>query len=238
MLSAAARARQPSVRYDTATESALKLDSHPRNRVRPTSGIAPASDVLQALRVATADRHAAVDGVMPLSRPSPTLGDYIDHLRHVRAWLHPMERWLAGSRVYSNPRFPQILQTPLIDADLTEAGLSSAWEDARIHLRQWPPHTSESYQWGARYVIEGSRLGAAVLFRRLSDALRPHALRYLAGNGGSTQRWPDFLRELQASVQTPSEIHEACEGACDSFDALLALCPLQYCSLPLQRRQS
>ena len=200
--------------FEHGTESALK-------------------EVLAALRAATAQRHESVDRSMPLSRPNPNINDYVEHLRLMRAWLHPLECWLEGSDVYPDSSSPRILQTSLIDADLAEVGLPSeevglpSEADACVTKPgRWPARALVSYRWGARYVIEGSRLGAAVLYRRLSNDLRPHNLRYLQGDaGGSTDRWPKFLRDLRASVQTPAEIEAACEGACDSFDALLALRP-------------
>jgi heme oxygenase len=162
---------------------------------------------------------------MPLSRLNPQLTDYIDHLCIMRTWLGPLERWLSTSRAPFPTSPPCAPQTSLIDADLAEAGMfdMGAHEDAATS--HWPAHATEPYHWGARYVIEGSRLGASVLYHRLVDALRPHKLRYLQGAiETSTGRWPRFLRELRASVQTPTDVNEACTGACASFDALLAIC--------------
>ena len=176
----------------------------------------PASDVVAALRAATVERHRTIDRSMPLSRPNPQLTDYVEHLRIMRTWLQPLECWLGGSA---------ILQTSLIDADLVEAGVPER-ANAANGTSGRPVDATASYRWGARYVIEGSRLGAAVLYRRLSHALRPHKLRYLQdGTGISPDRWPNFLRELRASVKTPAEIEQACQGACASFDALIAICP-------------
>jgi heme oxygenase len=186
--------------------------------------VVPGSDVLAALRAATAERHSVVDRSMPLSRPNPTMADYIDHLRLMRAWLQPLEGWLATSDVYPERHSPQILQTSLIDADLAESGLQCEPEQRGMSACGRPADADISYQWGARYVIEGSRLGAAVLYRRLAHALRPHSLHYLqGGTEASKNRWPQFLHELRATVRAPSEIEAACEGACDSFDALIAV---------------
>jgi heme oxygenase len=185
--------------------------------------VTPVSEVLAALRAATKERHEIIDRSMPLSRADPTLADYIDHIRLMRAWLHPLECWLYSS-AYSRPSSPQLLQTALIDADLVEAGRPFEPEPASTANKCWADDADAAYRWGARYVIEGSRLGAAVLFRRLANTLRPHTLRYLQyGSGASGERWQKFLRELRAGVQTSSEIEKACEGARASFDALLSL---------------
>jgi heme oxygenase len=75
------------------------------------------------------------------------------------------------------------------------------------------------------YVVEGSQLGGAVLHKRLADQLAPHPLRYLAGAGeaGPGPRWRAFMLALRAQVQGEEEVAEACSGACDAFDRILAL---------------
>ena len=151
---------------------------------------------------------------MPLSQIRPTHAEYIEHVRLMRAWLHPLECWLDDSTHF---------QTALIDADLADAGIHPEAEQTGMRMRRWPTEAHASYRWGARYVIEGSRLGAAVLYRRLRYALRPYQLHYLhGGDAAFPNRWPEFLRDLSDAVQTPAEIAEACQGACESFDALLA----------------
>ena len=86
--------------------------------------------------------------------------------------------------------------------------------------------------WGVAYVIEGSRLGGQVLYRRLAEPLAPHPLRYLQGAGGQTgARWRAFLESLRAALDTPARIQAACDGAAWAFERLLQLsrraCPLQ-----------
>lgn len=173
-----------------------------------------AESVLAALRAATAQRHAAIDRGMPLSRQNPTHADYVDHLRLMRAWLVPLAA-LPGASAHR--------QIALIDADLAEAGLPVP-APAGQSLANWRIDAHDSYRWGARYVIEGSRVGAAVLYRRLKDTLRPYELHFLRGGSGmSADRWPRFLRQMCSAVQSPAEIDAACAGACESFDALLLL---------------
>ena len=88
----------------------------------------------------------------------------------------------------------------------------------------WHGSDSAAYRWGVSYVIEGSRLGGAVLYRRLANQLAPHPLRYLRADGVAPgPRWQHFLRALRAHVQGAPAIAEACRGACDAFDSLIAL---------------
>jgi heme oxygenase len=184
------------------------------DKAAPPSGTRE-STVLAALRAATRERHRVVDLSMPLSHDDATLADYVDHLQLMRAWLHPLERWL-GSRA--------IRETALIDADLADAGVSPLRNEADTGRFAWPSNVNDAYRWGVRYVIEGSRLGAAVLYRRSKDRLAPNKLRYLqGGDEASTDHWPDFLRNLRAAVFSPADIADACQGARAGFDALLAL---------------
>ena len=182
--------------------------------------------VLAALRAATAERHTLLDSGMPLAAADPTLADYRRHLAMLEAWLLPIERWLA--RHDDGPQAPALFapttRGDLIAADLADApaardgipAIDTAW------LEQAP--ADAAYRWGVCYVIEGSQLGGAVLYKRLAGPLAPHPLRYLRGDGhGPGARWRQFMQEMDAQVRSPSDIRSACAGACDAFDALLAL---------------
>ena len=182
------------------------------------------SEILAALREATATRHAELDSGMPLARPLPTLQDYRAHLALLRRWLEPIEAWQA--RFADGPQDAALLapspHLPQIEADLADPALAQG-EDPEA-AAPWHGHDSAAYRWGVSYVIEGSRLGGAVLYRRLADRLAPHPLRYLqAGGVPPGPRWQHFLRALRASVQDEAAVAEACQGACDAFDSLIAI---------------
>ena len=87
----------------------------------------------------------------------------------------------------------------------------------------WPAQGSAGWRWGVCYVIEGSQLGGAVLYKRLAPALAPHPLAYLRGNGSPGPRWQQFLAALRTHVVEPAQIEDACAGARDAFDRLIAL---------------
>ncbi|WP_308807638.1 biliverdin-producing heme oxygenase [Pseudoduganella dura] len=129
----------------------------------------------------------------------------------------PVRRRPAGCRI-ARPR-PHL---PLIEADLADASLPPV--DAALPPAQWQGRDSAAYRWGVAYVIEGSRLGGAVLYRRLAERLAPHPLRYLHNDGVPPgPRWQQFMRALRAHVQGQAAIAEACQGARDAFDSLIAL---------------
>jgi heme oxygenase (biliverdin-IX-beta and delta-forming) len=185
-------------------------------------------DVLEALRSATGARHNVLDLAMPLSKQQPTLADYRDHLLLLKMWLAPLESWLAGFS--DGPQRASVLdrvtRTAIIDADLahpaTPASASAHAADVAI---DWAGgERSASYRWGVNYVIEGSQLGGAVLYRRLHEALAPHPLHYLAQREvPAGPRWRQFVQAMRSEVQHATQIGDACAGAIDAFDQLIAL---------------
>ena len=186
------------------------------------------TDVLAALRTATASRHERLDSGLPLSAPRPSLDDYAAHLVMLRDWLAPLERWLDGfaDGPRAEPALPPIARLALIGADLAEPGMPEV--PPLRPAPAWPEGASAAWRWGVAYVIEGSQLGGAVLYGKLAGPLAPHPLRYLRGEeGGPGPRWRAFMGALRARVGGPVEIAEACAGACAAFDAILALAQLE-----------
>lgn len=184
-------------------------------------------DILTALRQATASRHARLDHAMPLAAPNPMQDDYRQHLQLLLAWLVPMRRWQSGFT--DGPQDPALWladDAPAqIAADLAHDGkhVSAMTPACRW---PWPDGASAAYRWGVMYVVEGSRLGGAVLYRKLVSRLAPHPLHYLSAQDGQPgPRWQQFLATLRSEVATGAQCAEACAGACDAFDALLALLP-------------
>jgi heme oxygenase len=185
------------------------------------------SDVLTALRRATATRHERLDSGLPLSAPDATLADYARHLHLLRAWLVPLDAWQHGFT--DGPQgpagFAAAAHLALIEADLAEASLAAY--DSAAHAAPapvaWPAHASPAYRWGVTYVVEGSQLGGTVLYKRLASQLAPHPLRYLSGAGeaGPGPRWRACMLALREQVQGEAQVADACAGACDAFDRIL-----------------
>jgi len=181
------------------------------------------ADALAALRAATGSRHQALDSALPIGAPDASLNDYTRHLRMLQAWLAPLQAWLSGFG--DGPRFDQAGRLALIDADLREAGMPAA-DGIPVARTDWPQDASPAWRWGVSYVIEGSQLGGAVLYKRLAERLAPHPLRYLkGGDAGPGPRWRAFMQGVREQVRTPDEIRDACAGACTAFDAILVLAP-------------
>jgi heme oxygenase (biliverdin-IX-beta and delta-forming) len=92
----------------------------------------------------------------------------------------------------------------------------------------FPPSAQDdsAYRWGVCYVVEGSQLGGAVLYKRLRAQLAPHPLHFLGADGAPVgPRWQQFVHALRVSIVTDEARARACEGAVDAFDSLLSLLP-------------
>lgn len=185
-----------------------------------------APDVLAALRAATAARHDELDANTPLAAPHVDLFAYGEHLRLLEQWLAPVPAWLA--RFDDGPQLPDYLGA--IRADLAHDALRAGPAALSVHAApaapgnaHWPAQASPAYRWGVCYVVEGSQLGGAVLYKRLAPSLAPHPLAYLRGAGSPGPRWQQFLGALRTQVTDPQQIADACRGATDAFDSLIAL---------------
>lgn len=183
------------------------------------------ADPVAALRAATAGRHELLDSGLPIGGLDASLADYAAHLAMLHAWLTPLHAWFAASTDPLDREAGQdaAARLALIDADLAEPGMPRPIV-AGAAQTVWPDAAGAAYRWGVRYVIEGSQLGGAVLYRQLQARLAPHPLRYLKGSeAGPGPRWRTFMGALRAHVRTDDDIAEACAGACAAFDAILAL---------------
>lgn len=212
----------------SASPAADKGGNHAADTNRIATHASKATDVIAALRGATASRHSTLDAAMPLAGNAPDLHDYARHLQILRAWLAPIESELL--RFADGPQdvaiLPDTRRLALIDSDLADPALATVGlpPPASIAASPIPVHPEAAYRWGICYVIEGSQLGGAVLYRNLSDRLAPHPLRYLSGDGHPPgPRWQRFLRSIREQVRSDEDIALACSGACAAFDSIIAM---------------
>lgn len=180
-------------------------------------------DPVAALRAATGAQHELLDTGLPLAQLDAGLSAYVSHLQMLAAWLRPMQSWLA--RYSDGPQQPGLLppvdRLALIDADLREAGVAPILDTDNA---AWPAHASAAYRWGVAYVVEGSQLGGAVLYKRLAERLAPHPLAYLKpGIEGPGPRWRLVMAALREHLQSDADILDACAGARAAFERILAL---------------
>ena len=156
------------------------------------------------LRSATSDDHERLDAAFGRFDLADR-DDYRAFLRaHGRALL-PIEQALAGSGVVDAGWHRR---GPLLIADL------AALDDAPPPAPPLPP-ADDARLWGMRYVVEGSRLGGALLARQVGGDLPRDYLGAQHGKG----EWRDFLDALEEAGDTGGETWraDALAGARDAF---------------------
>lgn len=165
------------------------------------------------LRAATRQDHERVDqlgGAFDLTR-SP---HYHAFLRAHAAVLPGVEAALDSAPPDGlPPAWPERRRTAALTADLAALGLAPpprAAPDLRL-----PDHATRL---GALYVLEGSRLGGAVLRRRLA-ASQPGAPDAYLAHGVGQPFWRSFLDWLDSQVLNDSETEAAVDGARQVFGA-------------------
>jgi len=165
--------------------------------------------LIAQLRAQTAELHQQLDDALELEIGQITRQKYVEFLRGSLAALEPLETglkpWLKPDARSRCEALRQDLRT--LGADSVVAPLPDA-----------PRLENEAAAFGARYVIEGSALGGAILSRNFDVALQLEgsALSYLTLHGaGLGEHWRGFLAELEAFGRsaTPAERAEACESA-------------------------
>jgi heme oxygenase len=130
-------------------------------------------------------------------------------IAHARA-VGTAEAWLYGTG--SLP--PWRSRLPLLAEDLAALGLTMP--AARDFDAPQPVRDDEAWRWGVLYVLEGSRLGAAILCGRTPPEAPTAFLgaRHLAGE------WRALLRAMddQAGVMGGDWADHAITGACACFE--------------------
>lgn len=156
------------------------------------------------LRAATRGAHDRVDALFS-GFDLGDAGDYRHFLAAQAAAFLPAEAALAeagAGRLF--PGWSAARRAHLLAADLDELGLAPA-EPAFAP----PAFTTPAAVAGAAYVLEGSRLGGALLARRIAPGLPRRFLSAALPAGG----WRAFLEALELLLPTDVERREAVTSA-------------------------
>lgn len=157
------------------------------------------------LRAATAADHGRVDRAYARFDLSDrrAYGDFL--VAHALA-LRPIERAIAAVAPWPDwrPRWPALAQ------DLDELGRAAPAHYATL------PTPDVAGAWGMLYVVEGSRLGGALLARRVGPGL---PRRYLAPEPDAASGWPAFQAALTAAAESGDDgwLDRATAGAKRAF---------------------
>lgn len=165
------------------------------------------------LRGATASAHERVDAAFGgLSLTDPV--GYASFLQAHHAVLPACEAALAASGTAGLlADWPSRVRTSALRADLTAIGVLPQPVTVKLAL------LSPAAAFGMMYVLEGSRLGGAVLARRLlmnPDQRCRGAARYLR-HGEGLGLWPRFVRALEASPHVREDPEAVLASALHTF---------------------
>lgn len=179
---------------------------------------------MHALREATRLGHARVEAVLPLLEAGMTMERYARVLEAFFGYYAPLEPLLArtagadGQAVAIDRRE----KLPLLIADLTVLGKTSADLEALPRCTELPRVAHASHALGVLYVLEGATLGGQIICRHLSKQLRIDAqsgAAFFSGYGERTRAmWADFSQHVDrsSSLETPALLGAAVE----TFDTL------------------
>jgi heme oxygenase len=165
------------------------------------------NDARAALREGTAADHARLDlmfGGFRLDDPE----DYRAFLTAHAMALRGIEQTLdAAGFADVLGDWPERRRGDAIAADLAALG---APVPSPLSV---PALATPAAQWGAAYVVEGSRLGGALLARSVPDGLPKSYL----GTAQPPGAWRKFLKSLDNALRFPQDIALAIESARAAF---------------------
>lgn len=132
------------------------------------------------------------------------------------AFLQAHARALTPLEAVVRPEVPRL---PLLAQDLAALGLKLP-EPLMLDQRD-----SDGFRWGARYALEGSRLGGAMLERRVAPGLPRSYLSSVHEKGG----WVAFQKSLDAAAQQGGDgwIDDAISGAEAAFALFAAAAAIE-----------
>lgn len=170
------------------------------------------------LRQHTAEAHARLDAAVGAF---DTLEDYGRYLRSLLNFRAPVEAALEGIPLPGGFHSRGIADA--IRADMHDLGIDT--DEGAGQPILLPQLDNASSQLGALYVLEGSSLGARLLYKR-AQALglsETFGARHLAIQSGDRDSWPRFLALLEKHPQEAADA--AARASIATFElALRAFC--------------
>jgi heme oxygenase len=179
------------------------------------------STALHILRERTNPLHARLDSQSNLTMllaPGCSLADYKKATMSLATAYRGVDSGLAKGERYCSPALPAYIpRLPHLLADILRLGFTAP---ASPVLELSAPSNNASYL-GMRYVIEGSNLGARVIYRSLQKSEIAEAIGvgkcYWSLAQSWQSSWPALLRQL-ADLRTLDEWDEAANSACLVFE--------------------
>ena len=186
--------------------------------------------MLEEVRAATRENHAALDAQLELLPETITRARYAEVLAGMLRVVAPLERMLEVVPRFWGEALPDgssRRKTALLVADLADLAALGA-----PVLRPSPPPAlpiieTVAQAFGCTYVLEGSTLGGVILARTLGPKLAaPNAMSFWTAYGAATgARFRTFCDALErwAADRPPAERAAVIETAGATFDAFAAV---------------
>jgi heme oxygenase (biliverdin-IX-beta and delta-forming) len=181
---------------------------------------------LQRLKLATRERHAAIESRSVLLDPQLSLPAYYDTLTRFFGYYAPLEDRLADAltRHGADIDYDERYKCPQLRRDLLTLG-ATPQKLARIHqFRALPDLSTPAELFGCLYVIEGATLGGQIITRHLRSSLglTPEAgAAFFSGYGERTgSRWKEFCTQLSSFAASADKDHEIVASANATFEFL------------------
>jgi heme oxygenase len=153
--------------------------------------------VREKLREATVSLHAELDGIAEALLAVGKEG-YARFLAGQGAVIIPLEKRLEISGIGKVvPDWPLRARRYELKADLREIAQPCDFLEV-------PTFRTPAELMGAAYVLEGSRLGAALLLRTLELSTATRFLRHGQGKG----LWPSFLHEIETNIDVNEHLEK------------------------------
>lgn len=177
----------------------------------------------QRLKIATQDTHAALDAQIMASQPFASRQNYARFLRTQYCFHRDLDAIFASPSLASVvPDLSQRNRMQGVAADLSDLRIPTPELDSG---RELPVDIELSTGLGWLYVVEGSKLGAAILFKAAAalglDEL--FGARHLAGHPeGRARHWREFTTALDSVSLSASQEQEVIAGARAAFERVRA----------------
>lgn len=181
---------------------------------------------LQRLKLATRERHAAIESRSVLLDPQLSLPAYRDSLTRFFGYYAPLEIRLSDALIShgADIAYDERYKCPQLRRDLVTLGAAPQKLAQIPQCQALPDLTTPAKLFGCLYVIEGATLGGQIITRHLraSLGLTPESgAAFFSGYGERTgSRWKEFCNHLSAFAARADSDHEIVASANATFESL------------------
>ncbi|MEO7320345.1 MAG: biliverdin-producing heme oxygenase [Nitrosospira sp.] len=178
------------------------------------------------LRAATQLHHNAIENTIDLMRPDITMADYVGYLCKFYGYYSVLElRLIKGDLSFCDKalKLDGRRKVERLESDICKL---CGWKSLeKIPLCQLSPLISNATDVvGCSYVIEGSTLGALIMYRHLHNCLgvtENNGASFIYGYGESTgAQWKRFVEGIEAMTFDVRQRKACIEAAISTFETM------------------